>query len=124
MRVSLVGSIGWPGSFQVAVRLLSPMASTMNGVQPCDFAASCVSQNSLVLIQPTTAASGTGAPPRPVLLLSHSVLLASSAITERTLSMGCGDRSFCPEGVPRYLDISGSNGPCDVGLLLICSTRE
>src|SRR6202142_172083 len=79
MRVSLVGSIGWPGSFHSAERLPLPTVSTMNGVQPCDFTASCVCQNSLVLIQPTTAACGTGAPPRPVLLLSHSVLLASSA---------------------------------------------
>src|SRR5580704_17079718 len=79
MRVSLVGSIGWPGSFQVAVRLPLPTVSTISGVQPCAFAASPVSQNSLVLIQPATASLGTGAPPRPVLLLSQSVLLASSA---------------------------------------------
>ena len=45
----------------------------MSGVQPCDFAASPVSRNSLVLIQPTTASSFW------VLLLSHSVWLASSA---------------------------------------------
>src|SRR5437773_5540399 len=51
----------------------------MNGIQPCAFAASPVSQNSLVLIQPATANSVPGAPPRPVLLLSQSVLSASSA---------------------------------------------
>src|SRR5215471_5154323 len=41
----------------------------MSGVQPCDFAASPVSSNILVLTQPTT-------PPPPPLEV-HSVLLAS-----------------------------------------------
>jgi hypothetical protein len=39
----------------------------MSGVQPCDLAASPVSQNSFVLTQPTTASSFW------LLLLSHSV---------------------------------------------------
>src|SRR5712691_781971 len=73
MRVSFAGSAGLPGSFHSAVRLPVPTVSTISGVQPCDLAASCVCQYSLVLIQPTTATSPC------VLLLSHSVLLASSA---------------------------------------------
>src|SRR5947199_10431922 len=73
IRVAFCGSAGLPGSFHSAVRLPLPTVSTISGVQPCAFAASPVCQNSLVLTQPTTAASPC------VLLLSHSVLLASSA---------------------------------------------
>ncbi len=47
----------------------------MNGVQPCDLTSSPVSSNIFRLIQPTTLLA---APP----LLSHSVLLASSAKTK------------------------------------------
>ena len=52
---------------------MTMVVSRIIGVQPCAFAASPISQNSLVLIQPTTARFSC------VLLLSHSVLLASSA---------------------------------------------
>src|SRR6266542_5710997 len=72
MRWSLVASTGWLGSTS-ASRLPLPLVSTMSGVQPCDFPASPVSQNILVLTQPTMASSFWR------LLLSHSVLLASSA---------------------------------------------
>src|SRR3984893_12201157 len=79
MRVSLSGSTGRPGSLLPSSRLPLPLVCTVGRVQPCDCAASPVSQNFLVLIQPATASSGAGAPPRPVLLLSQSVLSASSA---------------------------------------------
>src|SRR5213593_739187 len=72
MRLSLVGSSGWSGSVY-ASRLPLPLVSTTSGVQPCDFPASRVSQNILVLTQPTMASSFWR------LLLSHRVLLASSA---------------------------------------------
>src|SRR5262245_30361740 len=72
MRLSLVGSSGWLGSVY-ASRLPLPLVSTTSGVQPCDFPASRVSQNILVLTQPTMASSFWR------LLLSHSVLPASSA---------------------------------------------
>src|ERR671923_1502385 len=72
MRLSLPGSSGWLGS-TYASRWPLGLMSTISVVQPCDLAASPVSQNSLVLTQPTTASSFW------VLLLSHSVLLASSA---------------------------------------------
>src|SRR5918999_4106053 len=72
MRWSLAGSADWLGS-TYASRWPLPLVSTMSGVQPCALAASPVSQNSLVLTQPTTASSFW------VLLLSHSVWLASSA---------------------------------------------
>src|SRR6516165_9131991 len=55
MRVSLAGSIGWPGSFHSAVLFPLPTVSTINGVQPWDWTGSCICQNSFVLIQPTTA---------------------------------------------------------------------
>src|SRR6266571_8582530 len=72
IRLSLVGSSGWLGSTW-ASRLPLPLVSTTSAVQPCDFPASRVSQNIFVLIQPTMASSFWR------LLLSHSVLLASSA---------------------------------------------
>src|SRR5688572_33379176 len=49
-----------------------PLASRMNGVQPCERISSPVSSNILRLSQPTTPT-----PPTP--LEVHSVLLASSA---------------------------------------------
>src|SRR5438093_10626637 len=72
MRLSLVGSSGWLGSVY-ASRLPLPLVSTMSGVQPCDAAASRVSQNRFVLTQPARANSFWR------LLLSHSVWSASSA---------------------------------------------
>src|SRR5688572_719681 len=74
MRLSFVGSTGSFGSTHSS-RLPLPLVSRMNGVQPCDFTSSPVSSNILRLIQPTTLLA---APP----LLSHSVLLASSAKTK------------------------------------------
>src|SRR5215467_6345498 len=70
-RVSLAGSAGWPGSTQ-ASRLPLALVSTISGVQPCDLPASRVSQNILVLTQPSRASSFWR------LLLSQSVWLASS----------------------------------------------
>src|SRR4051812_5764127 len=72
MRLSFAGSSGWPGSTH-ASRLPLPLVSTTRGVQPCAFPASRVCQNIFVLIQPTRARSFGR------LLLSHSVLFASSA---------------------------------------------
>ena len=66
MRLSLAGSTGWLGSTNSS-RLPLPLVSRTNGDQPCDFAASPVSSNILVLTQPATG-------PVP---LSHSVSLAS-----------------------------------------------
>src|SRR6266478_4002796 len=73
MRVSLSGSTGCPGSLYPSSRLPLPLVSTISAVQPCDFAWSLVSQNILVLTHPTIARSFCR------LLLSHSVLSASSA---------------------------------------------
>src|ERR1700678_3158963 len=55
MRASLVGSSVAPGSVQVAVRFPVPTVSTMNGVHPCDVAASPVRRNALVSSQPATS---------------------------------------------------------------------
>src|SRR5664279_3584748 len=68
--MSLLGSSGWPGSVYSS-RLPLPLVSTMSEVHPCDFAASPVSKNILVLSQPT------GLSPAPPDV--HSVSLASSA---------------------------------------------
>src|SRR5207244_6752217 len=56
-------------------RLPLPLVSRMNAVQPCDFCSSPVSSNILVLNQPRI-------PPAEPPLLSHNVLLASSAKTK------------------------------------------
>src|ERR1700730_7429453 len=69
MRMSLVGSIGCPGSVYSS-RLPLPLVSRMNGVQPCDFSASWVSSYIFVFSQPTLSPPG---------LLNQTVLLASSA---------------------------------------------
>src|SRR5579863_1810306 len=69
MRMSLLGSMGWPGSVYSS-RLPLPLVSRTKGVQPEDFSASCVWSNILVFSQPTLSPPG---------LLNHSVLLASSA---------------------------------------------
>ena len=66
MRLSLPGSAGWFGSTCSSRRPL-PLVSRMNGDQPCALAASPVSSNTRVLIQPATG-------PVP---LSHSVSSAS-----------------------------------------------
>ena len=71
MRLSFAGSSGSFGPTH-ASRLPLPLVSTMIGVQPCDFAESPVSRNSLVFTQPTTPLCG---PPCE----SHSVRLASLA---------------------------------------------
>src|SRR6267142_2746590 len=70
MRLSFVGSTGWFGS-TYSSRLPLPLVSRTSAVQPCDFAASPVSSNILVLSQPTT--------PVPPPLDVHSVSLASLA---------------------------------------------
>src|ERR1700688_2751486 len=69
MRMSLVGSIGCPGSVYSSLLPL-PFVSRTNGVQPCDFSASCVSSNIFVFSQPTLSPPGS---------LNQRVLLASSA---------------------------------------------
>ena len=53
MRMSLPASTGLLGSVYSS-RLPLPLVSSTNGDQPCDFAASPVSSNILVLIQPAT----------------------------------------------------------------------
>src|SRR5215470_1974741 len=70
MRLSLVGSTGWLGS-TYSSRLPLPLVSRMSAVHPCDFTASPVSSNILVLNQPTT--------PEPPPLEAHNVSLASLA---------------------------------------------
>jgi hypothetical protein len=70
-RLSFLGSSGWLGSTQSSRRPL-PLASRMNGVQPCDLASSPVSSSILRFSQPATPA-----PPTP--LEVHSVPPASSA---------------------------------------------
>src|SRR5262245_22482911 len=69
-RRSLEGSSGWSGSVH-ASRLPLPLVSRMSGVQPCARSSSPVSSNTLRLSQPMT--------PVPNALLTHTVLLASSA---------------------------------------------
>src|SRR3979409_1688986 len=60
MRMSLVGSMGLPGSVYSS-RTPLPLVSSTSAVQPCDFSMSPVSSSILVLIQPTFP------PPPPVL---------------------------------------------------------
>ena len=73
MRLSFAGSTGWFGSTHSS-RLPLPLVSMTIGVQPCAFASSPVSSNTLRSSQPSAPLPG---PPA----LIHSVLFASSANT-------------------------------------------
>src|SRR5579863_3136973 len=84
--MSLVGSIGWPGSVYSS-RFPLPLVSRTNGVQPCDFSASCVSSYILVFSQPTLSPPG---------LLNQRVLLASSANMRCCVLVHRSTRSHLP----------------------------